>query len=409
MRNWQASKLRIAPLWSALSLALLAIASPALHAEDAMKPTSSHFAYIGTYNPNGEGVYRMQVDAKTGALSAKTLVSSLPNPAQLVTDAKGQTLYVASEVADFNGTQHGGIVAYRINPQDGSLTPLNQVDSQGAGPVYLSLTPDGRHLLVANYVSGSVAAFPIDSEGKLGAASSVQQDVGPAGAAKPVAAVEGSFAISDHNGPHAHMIASDPSGKFVFSTDLGLDRIYQWRFDAASGKLTPNDPPWIAASSAGAGPRHFIFHPNGKIVLLINEEASTLTSYRFDSQNGTLKQLHAVSTLPADYKGTSFAAGMALAADGKNLYVANRLHNSIAQFSVSGEGELKPVAETWTRGDYPRTITLDPSGRYLYAMNQRSDNVTRFSVDQLSGKLSFVEGYTPVGSPSQMVFLPAAK
>jgi 6-phosphogluconolactonase (cycloisomerase 2 family) len=334
------------------------------------------------------------------------LVSNLPNPAQLVVDAKGQTLYVASEVADFNGTKHGGIVAYRINRQDGSLTPLNQVDSQGAGPVYLSLLPDGRHLLVANYISGSVAAFPLDAEGKLGAASSVQQSDGPAGAAEPAGAVEGSFAISDHNGPHAHMIASDPSGKFVFSTDLGLDRIYQWRFDNHSGKLTPNDPPWISASSPGAGPRHFVFHPDGKKVLLINEEASTLTSYRFDSQKGTLKQLQLISSLPADYRGTSFAAGLALSAEGKNLYVANRLHNSIAQFSVGGDGELKPVAEVWTRGDYPRTIMLDPSGRYLYALNQRSDNITRFSVDKQSGKLSFVAGYTPVGSPSQMVFMP---
>ncbi|AHG19781.1 6-phosphogluconolactonase [Chania multitudinisentens RB-25] len=392
-----------------LSLFMLAMVSPVLHAEDTIKSSSSHFAYIGTYNPNGEGVYRVKVDPKSGALSDKTVVSHLPNPAQLVVDAKGQTLYIASEVADFNGTKHGGIVAYRINPQDGSLAPLNEVDSQGAGPVYLALTPDGRHLLVANYVSGSVAAFPVESDGKLGDASSVQQSEGPAGAGKPAGAVEGSFAISDHNGPHAHMIASDPSGKFVFSTDLGLDRIYQWRFDSHSGKLTPNDPPWIAAASAGAGPRHFVFHPDGKTLLLVNEEASTLTSYRFDSQKGTLTQLHDVSTLPAEYKGTNFVAGLALSGDGKNLYVANRLHNSIAQFRVGSEGRLQPVAEVWTRGDYPRTITLDPSGRYLYALNQRSDNITRFSVDKQSGKLSFVEGYTPVGSPSQMVFMPAAK
>ncbi|MBH2811731.1 lactonase family protein [Serratia liquefaciens] len=405
MRNWQTSS----TLRTAVTLALLAMASPALHAEDAMKSTSSHFAYIGTYNPNGEGVYRVQVDPVSGALSARTLASSQPNPAQLTVDAKGQTLYVASEVADFNGTQHGGIIAYRINPTDGSLTQLNQVDAQGAGPVYLFLTPNGRHLLVANYVSGTVAAFPVESDGKLGTASSVQQQQGPAGAGKPEAAVEGSFAISDHNGPHAHMIASDPSGKFVFSTDLGLDRIYQWRFDDASGQLTPNDPPWIAASSAGAGPRHFVFHPDGKTLLLVNEEASTLTSYRFDNQKGTLKQLHVVSSLPADYKGTNFAAGLVLSEDGKNLYVANRLHNSIAQFSVGSGGELHSVAETWTCGDYPRSLTLSPDGRYLYAMNQRSDNVTRFSVDKTSGKLSFVEGYTPVGSPSQMVFLPLAK
>ncbi|PYA61901.1 6-phosphogluconolactonase, partial [Serratia marcescens] len=223
MRNWQAPTRR-----TALFLALLAVTGPALHAEDAMNFTSSHFAYIGTYNPNGEGVYRVQVDPASGALSHTTLVSKVPNPAQLTLGADGKTLYVASEVADFNGGKHGGITAYRVNPADGGLTQLNQVDSQGAGPVYLSSTPDGRYLLVANYVSGSVAAFPIEADGSLGAASSVQQQQGPAGAAKPAAAVNGSFAISDHNGPHAHMIASDPSGKFAFSTDLGLDRIYQW-------------------------------------------------------------------------------------------------------------------------------------------------------------------------------------
>ena len=141
MRNWQSPTLR-----TALTLALLAMSSPALHAEDAMKSTSSHFAYIGTYNPNGEGVYRVQVDPASGVLSGRTLVSKQGNPAQLTVDAKGQTLYVASEVANFNGTKHGGIIAYRINPSDGNLTQLNQVDSQGAGPVYLSHAPTGRYL-----------------------------------------------------------------------------------------------------------------------------------------------------------------------------------------------------------------------------------------------------------------------
>ena len=169
MRNWQAPTRR-----TALFLALLAVTGPALHAEDAMNSTSSHFAYIGTYNPNGEGVYRVQVDPASGALSHTTLVSKVPNPAQLTLGADGKTLYVASEVADFNGGKHGGITAYRVNPADGGLTQLNQVDSQGRGRC-ISSTPDGRYLLVANYVSGSVAAFPIEADGSLGAASSVQQ------------------------------------------------------------------------------------------------------------------------------------------------------------------------------------------------------------------------------------------
>lgn len=372
----------------------LLVASLSLLAAGAAAQT--HYAWIGTYNPNGEGLYRFTVDGKTGELRDKALVSSLPNVAQLTVSQDGKTLYAASEV------EKGVVQAWRI-AASGELSELNQVASGGAGPVYLSLTPDGRHLLVANYVSGSIAVLPVKEDGSLGEAVDAHQDQGPAGAARPAAAVEGSFAVSDHNGPHAHMISADPSGKFVFSTDLGLDRIYQYRMDSASGKLTPNDPPFIAASSAGAGPRHFVFTPAGNGLWLINEEASTLTFYHLDKQSGLLREGKTVSALPKEYKGTSFAAGLVLSQDGKQLYVANRLHNSIAHFTVMADGTLKHQDDIWTRGDYTRTLTLDKQGHWLYVMNQRSDNITRFSVAPNDGKLTFSPDYTPVGSPSQMV------
>ncbi|NDJ59103.1 lactonase family protein [Enterobacteriaceae bacterium 4M9] len=377
---------------SLLALALAACASSALAAQP-------HYAWVGTYNPNGEGLYRFVLNAQTGALTGKTLVSQLANAAQLTTSADGKTLYLASEV------EKGVVQALRVK-ENGELEALNQVASGGDGPVYLSLTPNGKHLLVANYVSGSVAVLPVNADGSLSEASDVQQHEGPPGAARPAAAVEGSFAISDHNGPHAHMIAADPQGKFVFATDLGLDRIYQYRFDETSGKLTPNSPPWISASSAGAGPRHFVFTPKGDALWLINEEASTLTGYTVDVQKGTLTEGKTISSLPEGYKGTSFAAGLVLNADGTNLYVANRLRNSISHFTLSGDGELTLKDEVWTGGDYPRTLTLSPDGRWLYAMNQRSDNITRFRVATDGGKLTPADDYTPVGSPSQMVITP---
>lgn len=367
------------------SLSLLATAAVA----------QPQYAWVGTYNPNGEGLYRFTVDPNNGALEEKTLVSQLPNAAQLTVSHDGKTLYLASEA------EKGVIQALRIGAK-GELTELNQVASGGAGPVYVSLTPEGRHLLVANYVSGSIAVLPVKDDGSLGEATDTHQDQGEPGAAKPEAAVEGSFAISDHNGPHAHMIAADPSGKYVFSTDLGLDRIYQYRFDKQSGKLTPNEPPFINASSKGAGPRHFVFTPKGDGLWLINEESSTLTWYALDQATGTLKEGKTISSLPKEYKGTSFAAGLALSADGQQLYVANRLHNSIAHFRVTAEGTLVHQEDVWTRGDYPRSLTLDTQGRWLYVMNQRSDNITRFRVAP-DGKLSFEPDYTPVGSPSQMV------
>ena len=373
----------------------LLVASLSLLATSALAQTQ--YAWVGTYNPNGEGLYRFTVDPHSGSLANKTLVSQLPNAAQLTVSQDGKTLYLASEVGE------GVVQALRVG-HHGELTALNQVSSGGAGPVYLSLTPNGRHLLVANYVSGSIAVLPVNADGSLGAATDSHQDRGDAGAAKPQAAVEGSFAISDHNGPHAHMIAADPTGKFVFSTDLGLDRIYQYRLDDLSGKLTPNDPPFIRASSEGAGPRHFVFSPKGDALWLINEEASTLTHYRLDAE-GRLTEGKTVSALPEGYKGTSFAAGLALSEDGKQLYVANRLHNSIGHFTVTADGTLTHRDDVWTRGDYPRTLTLDKQGRWLYVMNQRSDNITRFRVGQ-DGKLSFEPDYTAVGSPSQMVISP---
>lgn len=172
-----------------LLVASLSLLATAAHAQ---------YAWVGTYNPNGEGVYRFTVDAKTGDLHDKTLVSRLPNAAQLTVSADGKVLYVASEA------EKGVVQAMKIGA-DGALTELNQVSSGGAGPVYLSLTPNGRHLLVANYVSGSIAVLPVKEDGSLGEATDKHQDEGPAGAGKPAAAAEGSFAISDHNGPHAHL------------------------------------------------------------------------------------------------------------------------------------------------------------------------------------------------------------
>jgi 6-phosphogluconolactonase len=372
-------------------------------AAEAAQDGKTLMAWVGTYTPHGLGIHRFRVDRATGKLEPLAPVQGIENPSALAIDAQQRFLFSVSEVKNYNGTTNGSVSSYAIEPGTGELRQLSTVNSQGAGPVYLSLHPNGRFLLVANYVSGSVAVLPVSADGTLGEAVSVQAPQAPAGAQHAAEGVPGSFAISDHDGPHAHTIVPSPDGRFAISTDLGVDRTYVWKFDEASGALTPNDPPFVAAS-AGAGPRHVVFHPNGRLLYEVTEEASTLVCYGYDAARGTLTQLQSVSTLPAGYEGTSFASEILLSHDARFVYVANRLHDTIAQFGIGADGHVHWIGEIHTGGDYPRVIRFDPSGRFLYALNQRSDHIAIFEADKASGKLHFTGNYVAVGSPSDIAF-----
>jgi 6-phosphogluconolactonase (cycloisomerase 2 family) len=200
------------------------------------------------------------------------------------------------------------------------------------------------------------------------------------------------------------MIQADPSGRFVLHVDLGLDQIFVWKFDDQKGTLTANDPPSVSLPP-GDGPRHFHFHPNGKWLFSIQEEGSTVVRFDYDAASGRLTARQTISTLPAGFAGSNFCSGILVSADGRFVYVGNRLHDSIGILAVGADGTLKSVGEEWTRGDYPRSFTFDPTGSFLYCCNQRADNVTVFRVDRKTGGLAFTGHYVPVGNPSHIVFL----
>jgi 6-phosphogluconolactonase (cycloisomerase 2 family) len=296
------------------------------------------------------------------------------------------------------------VSAYAVDRSTDRLTLLNTVSSEGAGPAHLSMHPAGKHALVANYHGGSVAVLPIQPDGRLASASDVKRHQGTAGPTRPSSAPPGSFAISGHDRPHAHMIEADASGRFVLAADLGLDEIRIWRFDDSKGTLTPNDPPSVALPP-GDGPRHFAFHPNRRWLYSLQEEASTIVTFEYDASTGRVRAKQTVSTLPSGFAGTNFTSEIALSPDARFVYAGNRLHDSIAWFSIGAEGTLTWVGEEWTRGDYPRNFTIDPSGDYLFSCNQRSDAITSFRINRRSGALTFTGHYTPVGSPAQIVFL----
>jgi 6-phosphogluconolactonase (cycloisomerase 2 family) len=256
---------------------------------------------------------------------------------------------------------------------------------------------------VANYFGGSVSVLPILGDGRLGEATDVKEYGGKIGPTTATNAPDGSFAFSGHDRTHAHMIQADPSGRFVLHADLGLDKIFVWKFDAARGKLVPNDPPTVSLPP-GDGPRHFHFHPNGRWFYSIQEEGSTIVLFDYDSTAGRLTARQTVSTLPDGFAGSNFCSEILVSGDGNFVYAGNRLYDSIGIFAVGPNGELTWVAEEWTRGDYPRSFNFEPTGRFLYSCNQRADNIATFAVDRTTGRLAFTGQYTPVGNPSIIVF-----
>ena len=375
-------------------------------------PAGTVLAYVGTYTPNGQGIYLFSFDTGTGALTQLKVAAAIPSPSWIAIHPNGKYLYAVNEVSNFTTSPPSGSVsAFSINRANGDLTLLNVVSSQGSGPAHLSVDPVGDYVYVANYGGGSFAVLPIKADGSLSAATFVQKDTGSVGPTKATNAPPGSFAISGHDNPHAHMIQSDNAGKFVFGADLGQDRIYSWTINRANGQLVPNNPPFISVPP-GDGPRHFAFHPNGLFFYSLQEEASTLLVYGYDAANGGLTQIQQISTLPPGFVGTDFTSEVRVSEDGNFVYAANRLHDTISFFAVGGSGELTRVGEASTLGDYPRSFTIDPSGSYLISCNQRSDALATFRIRAPHGKavgledrLVFTGQYTPVGNPAIIVFL----
>ncbi len=391
---------------SALAIAYAPI-SQALNLQ-ARPSRGKAFAYVGTDTSaidgkaNGKGIYLFELDSSSGKLSLIKLAAEARNPSWLCLDPSQRYLYTVNEISDFEG-KNGSVSAYAVDPSNGDLRLLNTISSQGAGPAYLSVDASGKYVFVANYGDGSIAVFSVLSDGSLGAATDTHRDKGSVGSQKSTSAPPGSFAISGHDAPHAHMIGADPGNRFVLQTDLGQDRIYIYRFDRHTGKLAPAASPFVSLPT-GDGPRHFAFHPNGRWLYSMQEEASTVVFFHFDPATGSMAAQQTVSTLPNGFAGTSFGSGIRVSPDGRTLYAANRLHNSIAVISIDSDGKLKWAGETPTLGDYPPQFNIDPSGTFLYVCNQRSDQITSFRIDKRTGLLNFTGQYTPVGTPTCIIF-----
>lgn len=349
--------------------------------------------YIGTYTgERSRGIYRLFLDPDSGSMTPAELAAETVNPSFLALSPDGQFLFAVNEVEDFGSGRSGAVSSFSVSPGRGALTPLNQQPSGGSAPCYVSLSPDGRFVLTANYGSGSVAVLPVAENGRLMPPSSVMQHSGS------------SVNPDRQTGPHAHSVQPAPDRNKVLAADLGIDKIVIYVLDRSQGQLTPCSSGPIPAEP-GAGPRHFAFGPDGRFLYVANEMGNSVAVFAYGSARGIPEQIQTITTLPVDFVGENTAAEVRIHPSGRFLYASNRGHDSIAIYRIAPEGgTLTLMGHEPTRGRTPRGFSIDPSGRYLLAANQNSDNLVLFRIAPDTGSLTFLRSMEAVGSPVCVLF-----
>jgi 6-phosphogluconolactonase len=367
----------------------------AAYSQGTAKGSAEWLMYVGTYTnqpkqpSKGIYAYRFQASGKFTPIGA---VAETSNPTFLVVDRGGKFLYAANEDSTYEGKPAGSISAFAVDAASGQLKLLNVVSSGGPGPCHVSMDQTGKWLFAANYAGGSLAVFPVHADGSLGAASTFIQHKGS------------SVDPARQTAPHAHSVYISPNNRFLLVGDLGLDHVMVYRFDAAKGTLTPNQPPF-AAVAPGSGPRHLAFAKDGKFVYVLSEMAATVTVFRYDAGAGRLEQTQSISMLPADYKGLKSGAEIFVHPNGKFLYASNRGHDSIAVFRIdTGSGALTSAGQVSTQGKTPRNFAIDPTGAFLLAANQDSGSIVVFRIDQTTGALTPTGDVLKVPAPVSLVF-----
>jgi 6-phosphogluconolactonase (cycloisomerase 2 family) len=383
--------------------------------------------YIGTFTDSspshgevppthhGEGIYIAHFDTRTGKLSVPELAAKTPSPSWLVINKARTVLYAINNYNGFAdpaaradlpperrapGKGVGAVCAFAIDPPTGKLTLINRV-SAGDNPTHLAIAPNEQFLLSANYEDGSIAVVPIVAGGGVAPYTDLVRPTGPIHPDKAAENPVTNFFFSSHNHSHVHMVGFDPSGRYILVDDAGLDRVLVFKSTLKEGRLE-----WVSTfdETPGSAPRHYAFSPDGTTLYNLLEQNSKLSISSFDAETGRLTLRARLSTVPLGFMGSNAPSELLITRDGRHLYAANRINDTIAHFQVDTNGEVRPVAHVHTGGDNPRSLTLDPTGRFLFSMNQSGDAITVFQLDPNTGTPVALNQWVPVGSPTVMLF-----
>ena len=342
------------------------------------------YAIVGTYTGGkSEGIYVYRFNSNNGTASEVSHVKT-PNPSYLVVSPDERYVYAVLENAR-NGNG-GSIAAFSFDKESGTLTKLNEQLTGGDHPCYVEIDKTGKWVFAGNYSSGSLSVLPVKEDGSLGQASSHLQHTGSGKDMKR------------QDKPHVHCTVISPDNKWLYVPDLGIDKVMIYSFDATTGKLGTADPAF-AAAEPGDGPRHITFHPSGKYAYLITELTGAVIAYQFE--NGKLKQLQRISTIPAGQKGYAGSADIHVSADGKFLYASNRGDfNNIAIYAIDEKtGQLTLRGIESARGKSPRNFNFDPTGEYLLVAKQYSDESVVLKRNTSTGLLTDSGNRISTGKP----------
>ena len=349
---------------------------------------SREVIYVGTYTQpilfgtgqilegKGKGIYRYELDTDTGAIECKDETPGVVNPSYLTVSPDHRFLYAVNELKEFEGQKSGAVSAFAIDPDTLKLTFLNQKATLGTDPCHVIVGPGDGHIFVANFMSGSECVLPILEDGSLGSPSCFVQHAGH------------SVDPKRQTGPHAHSTSFSPDGRFAFVPDLGKDMLLTYRIDAAEGSILETAQ---FRTEPGAGPRHCVFHPNGRFCYLTNEMDCTIYALAYHDADGTFEKLQSVPLLMDDsFTGHNSGADIQITPDGRFLYGSNRGHNSLIGYAVDPEtGLLTYIGMTDGHGGVPRNFAIDPTGTFVIIANQDDDNLVVFRIQE-DGTLEYV-------------------
>jgi len=322
---------------------------------------------VGGFTKNGEkGISFFEFNKRNGSLKLISKSDAGPSPAYFCFSDKKGLIYALNEAMEFNGNFGGGLTTLKYNRENGMMEKKNELLIPYGGPCYISMSPDSGYLFIANYPNGSAIVVKLDDKGI------------------PETITDSLVYYKDGPGAsNAHMILSNPSGKKIYVTDLGRDKILTYDFDINAGKLNLCSNGTMVLPQ-GSGPRHFVFNSDGSKLYLINELGSKVMVFNVDDKE-RLKLVQTESTLGKDFNGNNYCAEIAISKDGRFLYGSNRGENTIVTFNIIKDGLISLAGRTSCGGDWPRNFVLSPDGRFLLVGNQKSDQISVFKINTKSG------------------------